>query len=1172
MFRSRQKLFLIVLLITAWVSPANSLELGMSVNHIASEHFYQAHLDSFKYVDQLIEEMKKTNINSIRMGFYCDRYVDQDSIQILELELDNVEEVVTRFANNEIEVIFILSYGSKNNPQDILGITGCSDPSYPVGDYRWKYSPPTEVVWRDYVQGMMENFGDKISGIEVWNEPNHFNLLFHARVEDYISLFNIAAEEVNALYPNLPIATGGLTFQRAPFKSFMAALLDTVSGVYNQCDAFGLHMYNEHSLEELQLYHQVCSEVGVQPKPIWVTEFGRKVDEDPDPNKFRSWAGVRAYMSQNIELFSTYGVERACYFTISDYSDEFNLFEWDENQEHLEPTYLWEYYAYAAEKYHGFEIGESVGFGNFGGVDLIGITPFEEFQEAEFEDSVHWVNQSYFDFVSNVVSQNSVRSKNEGGTYAPISFDINDTWVNNYPYEKSHLEVDILCTGSAVELRYQSCCEEEFRTTQTDTSHLNALPCQEFLSGLTIEFTVPDYQHGVDYLENTNVDTLTITPNTLTTVTLELSDFMFQNGMDKRSDISFVPVNNQEFEIHRIEIRNAVWSTEYTDKSAETQLQYSGQPLNAMSLNYNNDDFKDLFITLDDEDALANKCTHYGAYGAPFLIPRTNTVLPSGSRPESGANGIISADFDNDGWIDFFATHPYEEGRLFRNINGEYYSDWTVESGLTLGGDLTNAFSASWADYNGDGFLDLTVISGSLDLGYGDLVVFHNNGGTFEESGIEFDSVGNSPLWADFDNDGDLDLIVLASGMAIGGVPLGYPDSYFFINQGDDTMVIGDWARLGSPIYGSGGTIATVFDFDNDGDLDVVYAETDGLLSVLVNDAPANPGLGYFSREPILPYGIISVNRPTDIAVLDYNLDGNQDVIVSYDNWNSPTEVLLFGNRTANGVLQFSDETDLVGLSGTGLSAGMAVADYNLDGFSDIYLTRASNQEFFFKGQPASGGSQNNWVGVRLSSPYGANNTNGIGARIEVTAGQTTFTQIIDGGSGLASQHESDLVFGLGNYVGSVEVKITWPNGRIQYQSNLVTRQYHTVIDDSPVIEEDSVNFLTVYHLDPERVDWVFSWVTKNNSDTGLDKVRFDLSGVPQSCPPGMGVLHEQLGGVTVTIDHLGGDRYQHTLTLINVDCELKCTIPYTVESAVDDFTSISSTRLIKIKFCLVTP
>jgi hypothetical protein len=728
---------------------------------------------------------------------------------------------------------------------------------------------------------------------------------------------------------------------------------------------------------------------------------------------------------------------------------------------------------------------------------------------------------------------------------------------------------------AALALRYERGGNHGFVSAVSDSAHWRKIECPAWLSGLTVEPHVADHVAGVSatYAETGQPNELvgseefTCSGSDVTSFAFYIDDWTFQNGVAKRADFSIVPLNNLDFRVHSVRL----WPSFYRDKSSETQMVYSGQPRNAAVVDFDGDALRDLVITRHGDDrAIGWIGLRSSDAGAPVMEPATNNMF-AGAPPLAGTEGLITADFDNDGHEDFIATHRSATPCLYRNINGSHYEDWTTSSGLlsALSGRTytSNIYAASWVDYDADGFVDLTLIGGTGEFGGEILYLVHNDGGTFDSVELVVGPVGSTPLWADFDQDGDLDLVVLKSYPHIDP----FWQDYMFVNQGDGTFVDDGDARLGTVTGYEFGTIAGTADVDQDGDLDIYFAST-GELGWLENDPAGGAGPGYFANRSVH----FSLNAaPTDLAVFDYDLDGYPDLLLGDgDPWGPypVTTPHLFANRAGSGGARgLVDESTAAGLTGAAKFAGLAVADYNGDGFTDLYLTRAETQPFFYKARPAVGYGQNNWVGVKLRSPYGANNTTALGAMVTVTAGTASMVQVVDGGSGLASQRDRAPTFGLGSYSGTVTVQIQWPTGRVQTLSGVAINQYLNVVDDSPVVDEPTVVFSRVFHLDTGLSDWVFTWETFNDSPTTADEVQLDLSGVPARCQPAHAVLNHQTSGVTVSKTALGGGKYEHELVYAGLACEARCDLPYRVQSAVSDYTSTSDSRLIKITHCLAS-
>lgn len=603
----------------------------------------------------------------------------------------------------------------------------------------------------------------------------------------------------------------------------------------------------------------------------------------------------------------------------------------------------------------------------------------------------------------------------------------------------------------------------------------------------------------------------------------------------------------------------------YTDRSALTGLDYDGQPLGAAAVDFNNDGKKDLLISRNAQEAMLWRCNTYDINtGTPGFDKELNPFSPS--APAAGTLGFILADYDNDGWTDFFAPNPNLQvgSRLYRNNQGTFEDASALFSvdfpPLTYGGIM-----ASWADYDGDGNLDLLWGAGehpneSL------LVLFRNEvseGNGFQnvtEAAGLWDSMGDmmpylSALWGDLDGDGDLDLLLLDAADIIPGPPLGWYTRYL-ANNGDGTFTDVTMERIDNIYNMKFYTLSALVDWDNDGDLDVVYGNYERPAAVLLNDS------GELTSGPAIGPPFETLDK--DLTVLDFDLDGRLDVLVSRGQDNANDRLRLFANRQGNLI----DETSLAGLAQTGRLHGLGLADYNLDGFADLYLTRTDAGHFFYKAAPA-GAPQNQWTGVRLVSEDGANNYLALGATVTVTAGSHTQIQIVDGGSGKASQHEPSLIFGLGDWTGAITATVRWPTGRIQ-TATLQPNQYNTIVDDSPVVLDDTVTAYLIYHIYTGDQDWAFEWVTTHDVSASLDKVAILTATMPPQCIPAETELTPQTSGVDHSVTQLPNGTYKHQLIWRSVPCVAKCPTPFEVQSGIDTFTSKStSAHQLSIPTCM---
>ena len=159
------------------------------------------------------------------------------------------------------------------------------------------------------------------------------------------------------------------------------------------------------------------------------------------------------------------------------------------------------------------------------------------------------------------------------------------------------------------------------------------------------------------------------------------------------------------------------------------------------------------------------------------------------------SRGVSFADFDEDGDCDIFVSvYRLQPNLLWQNIGNGQFIDVAADKGvqgLYIGGWFGHNIGAAWGDYNNDGYLDLfspiTHHPGYPGDSTGHL--WKNNGPTnwdftdyFAGSGIRNSEIGSAPSWADYDNDGDLDLY----WVNLYGYPYGY--GWLYRNEGNDSF------------------------------------------------------------------------------------------------------------------------------------------------------------------------------------------------------------------------------------------------------------------------------------------------------------------------------------------------------------------------------------------------
>ncbi len=144
----------------------------------------------------------------------------------------------------------------------------------------------------------------------------------------------------------------------------------------------------------------------------------------------------------------------------------------------------------------------------------------------------------------------------------------------------------------------------------------------------------------------------------------------------------------------------------------------------------------------------------------------TDVSEPAGILKPGGrySLGVVSADFDNDGWPDLYVACDMTRSLLFHNLHNGTFEERGVEAGVALNydGDLQAGMGIAVADYDGDGFLDIAKTNFSGDL----TSLYHNDDGKFftdtsREAGLgKRQLLGWGTAFVDVDDDGWRDLVI----------------------------------------------------------------------------------------------------------------------------------------------------------------------------------------------------------------------------------------------------------------------------------------------------------------------------------------------------------------------------------------------------------------------------
>jgi hypothetical protein len=201
----------------------------------------------------------------------------------------------------------------------------------------------------------------------------------------------------------------------------------------------------------------------------------------------------------------------------------------------------------------------------------------------------------------------------------------------------------------------------------------------------------------------------------------------------------------------------------------------SSKSLGVAMLDYDHDGWPDLVVANDTQPNKLYRNLHNGKF--KDVAVEAGLAYSSEGKPRAGM-GVDIGDFDNSGAAGVAVTNfDNEMIGLYRATGKEGYSDIAVQSGIGLASKDRLGFGCAFFDANLDGFLDLAVANGHIDetvrnirgnVGYAQPPqLFLNDGkGKFADvasavnGGFDSSKVGRGLAYADFDRDGDVDLLV----------------------------------------------------------------------------------------------------------------------------------------------------------------------------------------------------------------------------------------------------------------------------------------------------------------------------------------------------------------------------------------------------------------------------
>lgn len=422
--------------------------------------------------------------------------------------------------------------------------------------------------------------------------------------------------------------------------------------------------------------------------------------------------------------------------------------------------------------------------------------------------------------------------------------------------------------------------------------------------------------------------------------------------------------------------------------------------------------------------------------------------------------GACAGDFDNDGDNDLYVSVLNGSNKLYKNIRGKYFVDYSdISHGIGKETDRTNAVISG--DVDNDGDLDIFVTNEQST----NRLFLNNGAGIFSEEteaiGLLTNFGGTGCSFGDIDNDGDLDLFV--SNWSAENI------LYRNLLKETGQLVfenITETGHVGGAVFSKSN--AVVFsDIDNDADLDLFVTNRKTSNKLYLND-----GGGVFTDRTAILIGEDTL-KSYGAVIADFDGDGFKDIYVS----NVGNNVFY---KSINGK-GFIDNTVKSGAEIEGYSTGSAAADFDNNGSTDLYIAN-----YIGEGSAILRNNLNNQQYIKVAVEGVENNRSGIGVKIYVYKEDTlikepqliSYTEI-SGGSGYASMNQRFLPLPLGSQK-FVDIRIVFPTGVVKTINHVKTGS-RIVIEDksgfSKTLLKTARRFL-LWVIDPymllKLVTWLF--------------------------------------------------------------------------------------------------
>jgi len=455
------------------------------------------------------------------------------------------------------------------------------------------------------------------------------------------------------------------------------------------------------------------------------------------------------------------------------------------------------------------------------------------------------------------------------------------------------------------------------------------------------------------------------------------------------------------------------------------------------------------------------------------------------------SRGSSWGDFNGDGWPDIWTgNHGSHGGGSVLYLNNADGTFNAVKENLGFE-NVSNhdIHGATWMDFDNDGDQGLMVMSGAaMGQGQDSNFVFVNNGSFFksEAETLGLDEPlgrGRSSLWFDWNNDGLLDVVLNNYPRPDGQAP---PTLFTQTKSGFEKVFAFDdvertQAAQISRLFHDNSTniiflnpspegiynlkkipfenILSEINLRTLGSKDVVTADFNGDLTQDIfrsrggwnTKAFQNDLLEFNDGEEFSFLKKSGFSEPTSCLGSvggDFDNDMDVDIYMICSIWGKTSEAIdrqdknlpniVLVNQGNGNFMRLSEESGAEG-SEMGNGETVSMADYDNDGFLDLFITNGGGWSGFAKGGPhqlfRNLGNDNNWIEIDLEGT--TSNRDGVGTLVYVTTGDITQFREQTGGVHFRAQNHQRIHFGLGDNDYIDRILIKWPSGIVHSIENV---------------------------------------------------------------------------------------------------------------------------------------